>query len=577
MKGFHGRGVGRRSWTTRRWLMTSVMAALSVLLVLGALGAWVLHRASEVTDQLTERSSPALIASLRLEKALLDQETGIRGYALAGQLSYLEPYMRGIEEQESAVVELERVLHDDAAGRADLAAVLGATERWHADIARHVARTEPADMGPDMVERVESGKPQFDAVRAAAEVQQRHLEDALRAANRDLDEVAKRRNAIFVAIGMVIVVLAALVFEGLRRGVTLPLERLSADARTVSRGAFDHPIQASGPADLQQLALDVEGMRRRLLAELDFTLRARAKLDEQAEDLRRSNAELEQFAYVASHDLQEPLRKVASFCQLLQRRYAGQLDERADQYIEFAVDGANRMQALINDLLAFSRVGRTDGDHETVDLERTFGRVADTLSFAVEESGATVTHDPLPTLTANPTQMTTLFQNLLSNAVKFRDPEVPSHVHVSVAQSGEMWEFAVTDNGIGIEPEYAERVFVIFQRLHAKDAYPGTGIGLAMCKKIVEFHGGEIEVAPGHSPGARITFTLPVADAPDDALDDPADDTPGADPDRETEHKTDHETEHETEHENGAVPDHRADAENATGHTTADDRDGGRT
>ncbi|MGW0659489.1 sensor histidine kinase [Streptodolium elevatio] len=536
--------------------MTSVMAALTVLLVLGALGAWVLNRASAVTDRLTDRSSPALIASLRLEKALLDQETGIRGYGLSGQLSYLEPYMRGVEEQESVVGVLRPLLDDDAAGQADLAAVLAAVERWQADIARPVARVEPGTLTAALVERVEAGKPQFDAVRAAAKTQQEHLEQARRTANRDLDEVEIRRNAIFGAIAVVILVLAALVFEGLRRGVTIPLERLSSDARSVSHGNFDHPIEANGPADLQQLALNVEGMRRRLLAELDFTLRARAKLDEQAEDLRRSNAELEQFAYVASHDLQEPLRKVASFCQLLQRRYSGQLDERADQYIEFAVDGANRMQALINDLLAFSRVGRTDGDHDTVDLERTFARVADTISFAVEESGATITHDPLPTLTANPTQMTTLFQNLLSNAVKFRDPEQAPHVHVSVTQDGDMWDFAVTDNGIGIAPEYADRVFVIFQRLHAKDSYPGTGIGLAMCKKIVEFHGGEIGVDPGHSPGTRITFTLPVSDGPDDGTDDETGD--------ETGDKIDEGTQ--------ADPD----AGSETGVDTGDDRDGGR-
>lgn len=535
--------------------MTSVIAALSVLLVLGALGAWVLNRASAVTDQLTDRSSPALIAALRLEKALLDQETGIRGYGLSGgQLSYLEPYMRGVEEQESTVADLRVLLDEDAAGRADLAAVLGAVERWQADVARPVAKAEPGTMSSALIERVEAGKPQFDAVRAAAKEQQDHLEDARRTANRDLDEVETRRNAIFGAIGLLIVVLAVLVFEGLRRGVTLPLERLSADARTVSRGDFDHPIDANGPADLQQLARDVEGMRRRLLAELDFTLLARAKLDEQAEDLRRSNAELEQFAYVASHDLQEPLRKVASFCQLLQRRYSGRLDERADQYIEFAVDGANRMQALINDLLTFSRVGRTDGDHETVDLERTFARVADTLSFAVEESAATITHDPLPTLTANPTQMTTLFQNLLTNAVKFRDPEQAPRVHVSVTQDADMWAFAVTDNGIGIAPEYADRVFVIFQRLHAKDTYPGTGIGLAMCKKIVEFHGGEIEVDPGHSPGTRITFTLPVADGPDDGT--------AADGD------TDEDTEADTDGDTGTGT--------GVGDDTGDDRDGGR-
>lgn len=509
--------------------MTSVTVALSGLLVLGALGAWALGRASEVTDTLTKRSSPALIAALRLEKALLDQETGIRGYGLSGQTAYLDPYHRGLEEEHAAVQDLRRLLADDRAGEADLASVLAAADRWQAEIAEPIAAAPAGTMATELGQRLEAGRPRFDEVRSATAEQQRHLEDERRSATRDLADMQTRRNAIFGAIAAVIVILAALVFEGLRRGVTIPLEHLSADARAVSHGDFDHPIEVNGPADLRQLARDVEAMRRRLLAELDFSITASTKLDEQAEDLRRSNAELEQFAYVASHDLQEPLRKVASFCQLLQRRYADRLDERADQYIEFAVDGANRMQTLINDLLAFSRVGRTDGDDETVVLERTFTRVTDTLSITVEETAATITHDPLPTLRANPTQMTLLFQNLVSNAIKFRDPERPPRVHVSVAERFGMWEFAVTDNGIGIAPEYAERVFVIFQRLHAKEAYPGTGIGLAMCKKIVEFHGGEIALDPDHSPGTRITFTLPVTD--DFDADEPDDDTDDADTD----------------------------------------------
>jgi light-regulated signal transduction histidine kinase (bacteriophytochrome) len=254
-------------------------------------------------------------------------------------------------------------------------------------------------------------------------------------------------------------------------------------------------------------------MRTRLVEELEFSEAARVMLDEQAADLKRSNAELEQFAYVASHDLQEPLRKVSSFTQLLHRRYGGQLDERADQYIGFAVDGANRMQTLINDLLAFSRVGRVHHDHEAVDLEVVLGRTLDTLSVAVEESGAEITHDPLPSVLGDTTQLSMLWQNLLSNAIKFRDPDRPPRIHVSAVADGEDWEFAVSDNGIGVAPEFHEKVFVLFQRLHTKDAYPGTGIGLSMCKKVVEFHGGTIRIDPGHEPGARVVFTLPAAGA----------------------------------------------------------------
>ncbi|WP_436789522.1 sensor histidine kinase [Yinghuangia sp. YIM S10712] len=525
---------GRTAWTTRRWLTAGVVGSLIVLLVLGSLGAWALYRASEATDRLTDRESPALIEALRLEKALLNQETGVRGYALAGRPDYLEPYRRGVAEEQDSVAVLRGLIAGTAA-EGDLDAVLDKVAAWQVTTARPIVETAPGIPGgagtqtAEATNRLNAGKDSFDAVRSSAAALQDRLQDNRQDAAGDLHDAQQLRDLLLAAIAVVIVALAVLVSEGFRRGVTVPLERLGADVRRISDGDFDHGIDTTGPADLRALANDVEGMRRRLIDELVFADLARRRLDEQSEDLRRSNAELEQFAYVASHDLQEPLRKVASFCQLLQRRYAGNLDERADQYIEFAVDGANRMQRLINDLLAFSRVGRTRREHETVDLERTFADAVDNLSIAAEESGAVITHDPMPTLTADPTQMVMLWQNLLGNAVKFRDPESPPRIHVSVtavddervdgsgadelAQAAEhvpLWRFTVTDNGIGIDPEYAERVFVIFQRLHAKDAYPGTGIGLAMCKKIVEFHGGTIAVDTGHSPGTSISFTLPA-------------------------------------------------------------------
>jgi light-regulated signal transduction histidine kinase (bacteriophytochrome) len=206
---------------------------------------------------------------------------------------------------------------------------------------------------------------------------------------------------------------------------------------------------------------------------------------------------------------------VASFCQLLQRRYAGQLDERADQYIDFAVDGATRMQVLINDLLTFSRVGRVNSRLGPVDLERVFAGALDAVSFAVTESGAQITHDPLPEVTGDASQLGMLLQNLFGNAVKFRSPDRSPEIHLSAERADDGWRFAVSDNGIGISPEYADRVFIIFQRLHTKESYPGTGIGLALCKKIVEFHGGTIGVDPDYSPGTRITFSLSDSGSPE--------------------------------------------------------------
>jgi PAS domain S-box-containing protein len=241
----------------------------------------------------------------------------------------------------------------------------------------------------------------------------------------------------------------------------------------------------------------------------DITERKRAEesLKEKTEELARSNRDLEQFAYVASHDLQEPLRMVTNYVQLLARRYKGKLDSDADDFINFAVDGATRMWKLINDLLTYSRVGTQARDLELTDFEMVLNQSLDNLKVAIEENGAVVTHDPLPTVVADHLQLGQLFQNLIGNAIKFQGKE-PPRIHISASRNGNGWTFSVRDNGIGIAPEYAERIFVIFQRLHGRDA-PGTGIGLAICKKIVERHGGNIWVESEVGKGATFYFTLP--------------------------------------------------------------------
>jgi PAS domain S-box-containing protein len=242
----------------------------------------------------------------------------------------------------------------------------------------------------------------------------------------------------------------------------------------------------------------------------DITERKRAEeqLRRYAAELERSNQELQQFAYVASHDLQEPLRMVTSYLQLLERRYQGQLDADADEFIHFAVDGAQRMYELIRGLLAYSRVGTHGGPFVPVDCEEIVGQVLDNLQIVIGENQATVTYDPLPTVRADPTQMAQLFQNLIGNALKFRGQR-PPEIHVGAEWQGDEWLFRVCDNGIGIEIQYAERIFVIFQRLHTREEYPGTGIGLALCKRIVERHGGRIWVESEPGQGSCFFFTLP--------------------------------------------------------------------
>ncbi|MDN3354842.1 sensor histidine kinase [Actinomadura sp. DC4] len=496
-------------WTTRRWLQLGVSVALAVLAALGLLGVWALHHAGTVTDRLVDRESSMLIASIRFEAAMLDQETGIRGYGMTGRADFLQPYLEGKAQQQAALRVLNPLV-EAPRERADLALVLRHATAWQDQVATPIAAAKGAAATRVADERAGAGKTDFDALRAAMAAQQQHLTQDRAAGRADLDTVRNERNAIFFGIAALILVIAGLVFTGLRRGVTTPLERLGTDTAQVAAGDFAHPIVPRGPADLRSVAASVEAMRRRLTAELAVSGRARDRLADQTGELRRSNAELEQFAYVASHDLQEPLRKVASFSQMLRRRYGDQLDERANQYIDFAIDGANRMQTLINDLLQFSRVGRFHESRADVDLEEVYTTTENTLSVAIEEAGAHVEHDPLPTVTGDPGQLALLLQNLLSNAIKFRSPDRTPEIRVSAARQGDMWQFAVADNGIGIGEEYAERVFVIFQRLHTRESYPGTGIGLAMCKKIVEFHGGTIGVDTTHTPGTKIAFTLPA-------------------------------------------------------------------
>jgi light-regulated signal transduction histidine kinase (bacteriophytochrome) len=254
----------------------------------------------------------------------------------------------------------------------------------------------------------------------------------------------------------------------------------------------------------------------------DVTERKRVQedLENTATALECSNKELEQFAYVASHDLQEPLRMITSYTTLLGKRYAGKLDKDADEFIGFAVDGAKRMQCLINDLLTFSRVGTRGKDLATTDCEVVLAKTLHTLQLAAQESGATITHDKLPTVMGDETQLGQLLQNLIGNGLKYRNSKRPV-IHIGARQDGACWLFSVTDNGIGIDPQYTEKIFVIFQRLHTREEYEGTGIGLAVCKKIVERHGGKIWVDSAMGHGSTFYFTLPRHSGSEDAKREP--------------------------------------------------------
>ena len=259
--------------------------------------------------------------------------------------------------------------------------------------------------------------------------------------------------------------------------------------------------------------IDFHGESGVLVFAEDISSRKRAdeELRRSHDELKRSNTELEQFAYVASHDLQEPLRMVSSYMQFIERRYKGQLDADADDFIGYAVDGAKRMRMLIRDLLEYSRVGTHGKTFGPVDCETLLDRVISHLQLLIEENGATVTHDQLPMVIGDGDQLARVFQNLINNALKFRK-DCPPYIHVSVESNNNEWHFSVSDNGIGIDPQYADRIFVIFQRLHSNAEYPGTGIGLAICKKIVERHAGRIWVRSEQGEGATFIFTIPKQD-----------------------------------------------------------------
>jgi PAS domain S-box-containing protein len=242
----------------------------------------------------------------------------------------------------------------------------------------------------------------------------------------------------------------------------------------------------------------------------DITERKKAEeiLKLKLEELRRSNEELEQFAYVSSHDLQEPLRMISSYLQLLQRRYQGKIDDKADKYIYYAVDGAARMQNLINDLLEFSRVTTRAGEPESTDSEFVLNQVLSNLDLYIKENRATVSYGHLPEVMADYTQLAQVFQNLIINGIKFHSEEAPQ-ICISAEKKASEWVFSVQDNGIGIDTQYSEKIFEVFKRLHNKEAYPGTGIGLAVCKKIVERHCGSIWVESELGKGSTFYFTLP--------------------------------------------------------------------
>jgi signal transduction histidine kinase len=498
-----------------------VASLLGLVLALGVIaGVTASGRLSDARSRLVARIDPALVSALRLQNAYLDQETGVRGFVLTGDPRFLVPYTRGRADERAAVTRLRALTRGSSLGAAmsALDRVVADGSAWQRGFAIPAIGARRTTNRADDV-TVDAGRVRFDRLRQGLDALQRELSAARRSARVQLDDNATSLNRVLAIVAALLAAGGALAALFIRRAITLPIAELAGEVRRVADGDFDRGIEATGPRDLMALAEDVDSMRARIVQEL-IAVRAIQ------EDLERSNAELEQFAYVASHDLQEPLRKVASFTQMLQRRYEGQLDDKADQYIYFAVDGAKRMQELINDLLAFSRVGRVEREPRAIPLRAVIDRALTDLAGAIEASGAQISvPDDTPTVRLDPGLMALVFQNLLGNAIKFHAADAAPEVRVEIAvdeAAGEC-EVAIHDAGIGIDEEYAERIFIIFQRLHPKERYGGTGIGLAMCRKIVEYHGGRIwlDTSPAQATerdgdtvaagtGTTFRFTLPI-------------------------------------------------------------------
>jgi len=299
------------------------------------------------------------------------------------------------------------------------------------------------------------------------------------------------------------------------RHVGQSVEALREATERVAQGDLRHRVGGQGRDELGVLARRFNEM----VAQLEATTVSKEELRhahdtllKRTEELTRSNVELDQFASVVSHDLQEPLRMITAYVHLLQAQYGGKLDKDADECIAFAVDGTKRMQGLIDDLLSYSRVGTRGKEFTATDCNAVLERTLLNLKRAIEEGGARVTQDDLPTVFGDEFQLGQLFQNLIGNAIKHHAQSAPQ-IHIGCERKGKAWRFSVKDNGIGIDREYAERIFVIFQRLHTRQEYPGTGIGLAICKKIVERHRGEIWVESQPGRGSTFYFTLPVVES----------------------------------------------------------------
>jgi signal transduction histidine kinase len=480
-------------------LASNIVVALVFLLVAATVAATILAAQDGRQAENTSRAAEIALRAVRLD--ILDSETAARGFGLAGERRFLGPYR-------SAQARLRRDLPTLLArSRGQSGQMARARE-----ITREVRSLQEKVTGPFVAAR---GRIPRSQQARFADDSKRRVDRLRRLFSRYLDTEARdfavvqqqaedrERLALAAIIGGSVIALLALMGQQLllRRRVLEPLSRLGSTMGRLRGGDLEARARPAGEDEVARLGREFDAMADALAANVA--------------DLRRSNAELEQFAYVASHDLAEPLRVMAGFAELLQRRYQGQLDERADRFLQGISEGSERMRALIDDLLAYSRAGRQELELEPVDTDALVAAVVYDLSAAVRDAGAEVRRHALPELVADYAGLRVVFQNLISNALKFRG-DAPPVIDVSAERVDGVWRFAVADNGIGVDPEHEERIFRMFQRLHTREEYPGTGIGLALVQRSLERQGGWVGVRPRDGGGTVFEFTLPAATLPRD-------------------------------------------------------------
>jgi signal transduction histidine kinase len=420
-----------------------------------------------------------------------DAETGQRGFVLTGREDYLPAYNFAHENFQKMLTQVASSAPRHGVAPEKMAALKGFVSDKMAELEETVRlrRTAGFEAALEVVESDRGRNDMVEIRRLVAEVRAAQTESF----RREFELQRRRQLQLEIVLTCGVVSGFILVYMAYRYNVRYVRER-------------------------DRIEQEIRGLNERLesrVKQRTADLEAQAKeLQIRSADLQRSNADLSQFAYVASHDLQEPLRMVASYMGLLSRRYEAQLDEAAQKYIRFAVEGATRMQTLINDLLSYSRAGTQAIEKRRISSEGALKSALQNLEVAIKESGARIRRSQLPVIEADETRLVQVFQNLIGNAIKFRKPEAPPEISVSASNTGEQWVFEVADNGIGFDPRYTDRIFQVFQRLHGASEYPGTGIGLAICRRIIEHHGGRLWADSKPGAGSSFFFSLPLGVEP---------------------------------------------------------------